>query len=262
MYSQVTASSQRSGRSRSRSRSLPRKSSRSYGTRSAAIVRRIPRNLFGNINQIFRCQRTSTWQCGYNASLGFTQFTGAPYGSGIGFSFLLASVDVNSSTAGTFTACNTPNYTEFQAMFDYYRIRGVTIKMIYTNNVANGTSAPGGAASGIALPTVQCIPDQDDNTAPNADTELLQRPGVKLLTLGTNGPLVLKCKPQPAVELLTGAGVAPVGLGSRSMWLDVANAGIPHYGYKMFLTPWTIPSLQNGFIQFFFTYDLEFKGMR
>lgn len=155
-----------------------------------------------------------------------------------------------------------PNYTEFTALFDYYRIKGIHIKVIYTNNVANSSSAVGGAAQAIALPTMQCMYDNDDGNAPTTEGELLQRPGVKLLTLGTNGPINLYVKPKYANQILTDAGVQPAGIGASRDWLDGNFPGIPHFGYKFWLTPWAATALQSGYFQFFFTYDLEFKGMR
>jgi len=253
--------SQRASRSRSRSTSRTRKPSRRTPAAYPLVRRPSSRNLFGNANQVFRCQRTATWQCGYSAVSGFTNITGSiVYGSGLGLAFKLSEVNFTGNLVNP-PLINVPNYTEFTALFDYYRIRGVHIKMIYTNNVANTSSAVGTAQS-IALPTVQCMYDYDDANAPTTEGELLQRPGVKLLTMGTNGPLNLSVVPKYANQILTDAGVQPAGIGKASDWLDGNFPGIPHFGYKMWLTPWPAATLQDGYFQFFFTYDLEFKGMR
>jgi len=252
--------SRRYSRSRSRSTSRTRKPSR-----RAAIVplRRRSFNLYGNVNQIFRCQRTTTWQCGYSAVSGFTNLAGSViYGSGLGLAFKLSEVNGTGNLVNPGVLNAVPNYTEFTALFDYYRIKGVHIKMIYTNNVANTTAAVG-TASAIALPTVQGMYDLDDGNAPTTEGELLQRPGVRLETLGTNGPLNFYVKAKYANQILTDAGVQPAGIGASSDWLDGNFPGIPHFGYKLWLTPWAAaPALQQGYFQFFFTYDLEFKGMR
>jgi len=155
-----------------------------------------------------------------------------------------------------------PNYTEFTALFDYYRVRGVHIKVVYTNNVANTSAVVGAAAQAIALPTLQCMFDYDDNTPPSTENELLQRPGVKLLTLGTNGPLDLFVKPKIAAYAATDTATQPAILGSTDSWLDANYPNVFHYGYKMWSTAWSAVPLQSGYFQFFFTYDLEFKGMR
>lgn len=219
--------------------------------------------MFSNPSQIFRCQRTTTWQCGYSPTNGFTNLTGSVvYGTGLGLAFKLSEVNGTGNLINPGVLNAVPNYTEFTALFDYYRIAGVHIKVIYTNNVANTSSTPGAAAQAVALPTVQCMGDNDDGNAPVTEGELLQRPGVKLLTLGTNGPINLYWKPKIADQILTDTGVQPAGIGQQSQWLDANFPGIPHFGYKLWATGWPATALQNGYFQFFFTLDLEFKGMR
>jgi len=261
MYgSQRSSATSRASRSRSRSTSRTRKPSRRAA--AALVPRRRSYNLFGNVNQVFRCQRSTTWQCGYSAVSGFTNLTGSVvYGSGLGLSFKLSEVNGTGNLVNPGVLNAVPNYTEFTALFDYYRIKCVHIKMVYTNNVANTTSAVGTAQS-IALPTIQAMFDYDDGNAPTTEGELLQRPGVRLVTQGTNGPLDFSVNPKYANQILTDAGVQPAGIGKASDWLDGNFPGIPHFGYKMWLTPWPAATLQDGYFQFFFTYDLEFKGMR
>lgn len=214
-------------------------------------------------DQIFRIQRTATWQCGYSPTNGFTSNTGSIiYGNGLGLAFCLSQIIGTGNLANPGVMNNVPNYTEFSALFDYYRIRGVHIKVIYTNNVANSSSAVGAVAQPIALPTLQCVEDLDDGIAPLTDGELLQRSGVKLLTLGTNGPIDLFVQPRYADTILTDAAAQPAAVGNRSTWLDSNFPGVQHYGYKFHLTNWPATPLQAGYFQFFFTYDLEFKGVR
>jgi len=261
MYGSQPLISRRS-RSRSRSASRTRKPSR-RGAAALVPIRRRSLGLYGNVNQIFRCQRTATWQCGYSATNGFTNATGTVvYGTGLGLYFQLSGVLASGNLVNPGLLNNIPNYTEFTALFDYYRIRGVHIKLVYTNNVANTSAAVGAAAQAIALPTLQCAQDLDDANAPLTDGELLQRPGVKLLQMGTNGPLDLYVQPRYADQILTDAATQPAVVGSRASWLDSNFPGVQHYGYKMWLTGWPATPLQDGYFQFFFTYDLEFKGMR
>lgn len=257
----MQVSQERYARSRSRSTSRSRKFSRGY-SKAVVPLRRRSYNLYNNVNQIFRCQRSTTWQCGYSAVSGFTNLTGSViYGTGLGLSFKLSEVNGTGNLVNPGVLNTVPNYTEFTALFDYYRIKGVHIKVIYTNNVANTTGAVG-TASAIALPTMQAMFDNDDGNAPVTEGELLQRPGVKLLTMGTNGPLNFYVKPNIATNCLTDAGNQPAALAADS-WLDANYPGVYHYGFKHWLTAWTAaPALQQGYFQFFFTYDLEFKGMR
>jgi len=152
--------------------------------------------------------------------------------------------------------------TEFSALFDEYRIDAVHIKAFYTNNVVN-TSAAVGSYQQIALPTGQFCVDYDDANVSASNTELLQRPETKLRQWNTNGPLMFTIKnPRAAYTVNTSTGVNSVAKGGG--WLDMASTTINLYGFKIWLESFgsiTAP-LEQGYFQFYFTYDISMRGVR
>lgn len=216
-----------------------------------------------NPNAVYRFARTATWQCGYNAFYGFSNISGGTnYGQGLGFIWTLSGIQINGSTT-SYGLVPLPNVAEFSSLFDQYRIDNVHIKIFYTNNVANTTGAVA-TFQQIALPTCQFCTDYDDGQAPTTQGELLQRPETKLIQWNTNGPVQVSCpKPQmnASVNTLTGLNsVAP-----KHGWCDMTATNTNLTGYKMWLESFgsnTAGGLQQGYFQFYFTYDLSFKGVR
>jgi len=137
------------------------------------------------------------------------------------------------------------------------------VKIFYTNNVANSSLAPT-AFQQIALPTGQFCTDYDDGAAPTAQNELLQRPECRLLQWNTNGPLQFTIdKPTMEQTVNTQSGVNSVA--PRHGWCDMNATNTNLYGWKIFLESFgsnTSGGLQQGYFQFYFTYDMSFKGVR
>jgi len=210
-------------------------------------------------NQIYKFKRTCTTTFGYNNYQGFTSISGtANYGQSLGMAFTLQGPQLTSNIVNP-GLVSMPSPGEFTGLFDQYKITGVAIKIIYTNNVSNAT------ASGWvnqALPTCQFCPDYDDNIAVASNTELLQRPETKILQLGSNGPLNLYVKnPKLKIAVATTAGTS--NLMSQSGWVDCDNNTQSFFGYKWWLEPFgPSPGLQQGYFQMYFTYYISCKGVR
>lgn len=212
-------------------------------------------------NAIYRFKRTCSWQPAYNAYYGFTTPSGVPYGGALGFTWCLSGPVITGSAASTSVAM--PNVSEFAALFDEYRIDAVHIKIFYTNNISN-TSAAVGTFQQIALPTGQFCTDFDDSTPPASNTELLQRPETKLLQWNTNGPLQFTIKsPKAAYTVNTQSGTNSVAKAPGG-WMDMAAQNINIYGWKVFLEQFgsSTNTLEQGYFQFYFTYDISCRGVR
>lgn len=248
-------------RSRSRSRSHSR--SRARVTQSQSLVTR--RRLYPvgiNANTIYRFKRATAFTLGYNGYSGFTSPNGGTiYGNGLGMAFTLAGLLFAGNVTGSGVS-NMPNITEFQALFDEYRIENVEIRIIYTNNVSN-TSAALGTFQQVALPTMQSVFDEDDANPPTSGGDLLQMPASFYL-FGSNGPYVRNIKPRPANALFTTTGIKAVSTGTSTQWMDTAVTDIQQYGWKAFLEPMgsNTGTLQQGYFNFYVTYTLAFKGFR
>jgi len=216
-----------------------------------------------NPDAVYRFARTASLQLGYNGYSGFTSISGGlVYGNGMGFTWTLAGPQLVSNLASP-GLVPMPNVSEFAALFDQYRIDNVHVKVFYTNNISNVTGAVS-TFQQIALPTGQFCTDYDDGNAPTAQNELLQRPECKLLQWNTNGPLSFNIsKPTMEQTVNTQSGVNSVA--PRHGWCDMAATNTNLYGWKIFLESFgsnTAGGLQQGYFQFYFTYDLSFKGVR
>lgn len=251
--------SRRYSRSRSRSRSLPRKTRAVATYRGRSTISRILKNP----NYVYRFSRTATWQCGYNGYSGFTTVSGGVvYGQGIGFNWTLGGPIISGSASSPGLQVM-PNVTEFTALFDQYRIDNVKIKVFYTNNISNATGAVS-TFQQIALPTGQFCTDYDDSVPPSSQGELLQRPETKLLQFNTNGPLVFNV-PKPEMAQTVNAQTGINSVAAKNGWIDCGQTDVNNYGWKVWLEQFgsnTAGGLQQGYFQFYFTYDLSFKGVR
>jgi len=154
----------------------------SKGTRRT----RISRSIVSNPLTIYKFKRTASVTLGYSANNGFCTLTGTNYGQALGIAFTLTGPQLTSNVVNP-GLVPMPNVSEFTGLFDMYKITGVGMKIIYTNNVANNTAAVGSYVN-TALPVMQCCADMDDNVAPANNTELLQRPETIIKQLGSNGP--------------------------------------------------------------------------
>jgi len=213
-------------------------------------------------NTIYRFRRTCTWQTGYNAYYGFTSPSGAiVYGGALGFNWQLAGPQITGSASSTSVAL--PNVSEFAALFDEYRIDAIHIKCFYTNNIANNAAVVG-TLQQVALPTGQFCTDFDDSAPPSSATELLQRPETKLLQWNTNGPLLFTIKsPKASYAVAATAGTQTVAKAPGG-WMDMSSTTTNIYGWKVFLEQFgsSTSTLQSGYFQFYFTYDLSMRGVR
>lgn len=216
-----------------------------------------------NPDAVYRFARTASLQLGYNGYSGFTTISGGVvYGNAMGFTWTLAGPQLVSNLASP-GLVTMPNVSEFAALFDQYRIDNVHVKVFYTNNISNTTGAVS-TFQQIALPTAQFCTDYDDGAAPTSSTELLQRPETKLLQWNTNGPLCFTIK-KPTMEQTVNTQTGVNSVAPRHGWCDMAATNTNLYGWKIFLESFgsnTAGGLQQGYFQFYFTYDLSFKGVR
>jgi hypothetical protein len=220
---------------------------RSYG--------RVPRGL---ALQVHRFCRTVSTQFGVNSYQGFTSASGAiNIGNGIGIAYSLAGVNIS----GTATSITIPmtDVGEFTSLFDQYKIVGVRSRWIWTNNVSNGSAAPG-TFTGIGNPVVQSSFDYDDSLPPGSQTVLLEREDTRFWTFDTNGPKTFSIRPKLLTGVLSGASVVAAESSSGG-WVNTSTTGVLYYGHKMWMEPLSTPTtqLQTGYLFVYFTVDFEFR---
>lgn len=182
------------------------------------------------------------------------------YGNGVGFKFQLAQLVVAGNVTTTTSAV--PNYTEFTALFDRYRITNVRMRFHYSNNVA-AASAATGTLTAVALPVMQIATDYDDALPPVNTGELMQRQTTKYWTLDSNGPKTYSVRPQVAVPV-DNAGVSSSRSLGANLWIDAGSPNTDYFGVKLWMESQSNSgnNLMLGFIWVYVTYDLEFKDPR
>lgn len=209
----------------------------------------------------YRFSRTCAFQFGYNSYAGFTSPSGAlVYGNGMGLKFQLSQMVL----AGNFVTVTQalPNYTEFTALFDRWRITNVRLKFHYSNNIANG-SAAAGTLTGVALPMIQIANDYDDAVPPAANTELMQRQNTKYWTLDSTGPKTHSVVPNILLAAENSGAFSSVAV-SRGDFVDCSTPNTDFVGVKLWCETQTSAAaqLQLGYIWMYATFDLEFKDPR
>lgn len=148
--------------------------------------------------------------------------------------------------SAVFRLSDVPNSTEFQNLYDQYKITAIKWKLMVRSS---------DYASGITAPKILSVIDKDDSLAPTNMSEILQYQNLKVSQFGTSHTRYLK----PSVgyqlgDLTTLVNMRAVGKG----WIDMANPNVPHYGIKGIITP---SSTALAF-DLLCTYYLAFKNVR
>lgn len=151
---------------------------------------------------------------------------------------------------GFFSLDQLPNYTEFTALFNQYRIRKV--KTVWTFSVnSNGYADTGGQAF------VYVVKDRSDGTPLTSTSALLQYSSLKRRSLFK--PVVMTFYPKPSINLGTTIGE---GTSLRSDWINTRDYDVPHYGMK-----YGVEVLGNsdnkviGTLSILHTFYLEFRNV-
>lgn len=154
-----------------------------------------------------------------------------------------------------------PNYTEFTALFDSYKIRKIVVRFIPFNN-SSGTNAN---ATANFQPLLHYYIDHDDHTQSDPDetglNEYRQRNNSKVVRLFK--PVGIVIKPQYLINGPSVSSSSQAVFSRRSDWVDCAHANIPYYGLKFMMegSPNTTSTAYFAF-RCEVTYYMCFKGTR
>lgn len=151
---------------------------------------------------------------------------------------------------------NVQSATDFVALYDQYRIKGVKVTIVPLSD--NSTSQSSGF-----LPTLYWARDYDSaNVAPATEADLRQRQDVKTMRL--TGPRSIyisnpKCITDVEVQ---GAGVMLASKVENAGWIDCSDTNVMHNGLKMWfknvdlrVAPGTITAFRYEL-----TYYLQFRN--
>jgi len=166
----------------------------------------------------------------------------------------------------SFMLADALSYTEFTTLFDEYMIKQVDFKIQMITNpdatwdVNNSTA---GSRDNITnwFPKFWYIRDYDGG---GSDTllQLKERVGVKFFVMRPNKEYTIKIKPKVLVQ--TYKTLTAAGYGPRRMFVDCANADIPHYGLNACIDCLGLnPADATGFrFRIEYKFHLAFRGVR
>lgn len=156
-----------------------------------------------------------------------------------------------------FTVGSLPSVTEFQNLFDRYRI----VKAVVTFKL---TSNPDNIDTSVAFyPTLWYYVDYDDIDTVGL-TFIREVQGVKRRVLQPNREVKIVVRPKPLQTVYNTAIASGYSIPrGKSPWIDLANVDVPHYGLKTCIdfeglqTTGTLPLIKMN-VQLFVSY----KGVR
>jgi len=168
------------------------------------------------VETVYRFKRSIGFQMAVMSQAGFSTLnTVTNYGQGLGIAFSLNNVLFNGSVAGNFST-SVPNSSEFVALFDRYRIEGVDVRVIASQNVSNSVGVA------VQMPICQIAKDYDDYTAPGSTNELLQRNDVTFHRF--DKPFRASVRPKFTLVNSTATGTGPAVLGGDN-FVDTTSDG-------------------------------------
>lgn len=135
------------------------------------------------------------------------------------------------SAGRSFSLQDLEGYNDFTALFDQYRITGIMCEIRLVNN-PDGATWGGTATANYATfyPRLWICSDDDDNVAPGLNY-LREKQNVKQYVVTPDKIIKFFFKPKVLMES-SGVGVLAGQTPKSGVWLDSAQATIPHYGIK------------------------------
>lgn len=165
--------------------------------------------------------------------------------------------------AFVFQLADLPAYTEFTALYDYYKIRAVTINIIWRSSNLSMIETSNNTAR-IGMPVMYYLVDRDDASTPTDTDQLREYSRAKRFEFDTGKRtcrIFIKCNTiQQGAETSGTAGKQLI----FNKWSDCASPTIYHYGLKVGIY---VPFLagQAPTVNYFdveATYYLSFKDPR
>lgn len=126
----------------------------------------------------------------------------------------------------SWTLASLPNYTEFTALFDAYRITGVKTTVTFNSNFAS----VGAANLTHYIPNILMVQDNDDATALTAVTQYQEYDKFRLRRI--DKPFSIFQRPRIA-QSAYGGGVFTSYIQTKgNPWVDCNSASVEYYGLK------------------------------
>lgn len=170
---------------------------------------------------------------------------------------------------GVFTISSvTPNFNEFQALFDYYKINAVKMQVFFTKTTSDQGST---GNSSVGMPILLIANDFDDIQETMTLFSMMERVGCRHVQFDASSQRGICHYVKPKVsntvvqtDITTGlTSTSPAGIVFGSQWLDCAISNIVHSGIKVYYDNQGLTTAGViGNISFVFDVCYEFKGYR
>jgi len=163
-----------------------------------------------------------------------------------------------STGALSFKLSDLPQYTEFTALFDRYRITGVKLQIM--PRICMQTPAGAQVAATAYSPSIFHTIDYDDATTPSDYTALAQYDQCKVQW--EYKPFKVWLKPRAAQAQYASGAFTSYGNSDPKQWMDVASPDIVYYGWKWATNDYSASMNGNQYWDVHSTYYLEFMNPR
>lgn len=168
----------------------------------------------------------------FTRMVGVNDITKNPADSGYGISFRLSDL---------------PSFTQFTSLFDFYKLDWVEYIFVLKSSTVTNFG-----------PIIYFAEDHDGDTAPTRP-QMLAAQTTQIVTFGTDRTTV-KFRLRPNIVREVFRGVTPgYERAPPGIWLDCANADIPHYGVKYFIDNYNSGSAAGNLLSVALRYQVSFK---
>lgn len=134
--------------------------------------------------------------------------------------------------AYTFKLSDLPSYSEYQALFDFYTIKCVSLKLIPVSVQQMVTTNDWSGTNNFYCPMVYACIDLNDDTTPVSEVELLEKDGVRYFPMTAGRSFKIYPKVQ---TLVFQSGVSSAYGQSTDKWMDTDYPSILYYGFKIYV---------------------------
>jgi hypothetical protein len=155
----------------------------------------------------------------------------------------------------SFTLRDLQNASDFQQIYDQYRINWIDIKVTYLSQGANITGV------GV-LPTVYAVLDNDNAAVPGDARTVRSKQGSKTFRISdARNSFMMRCKPKASIVVDSTTG-GQQALQAPRGWLDCNQDNILHFGAKFWADNVYLPAgtSTNTGIQLDYVYNVSFRG--
>lgn len=157
-----------------------------------------------------------------------------------------------------------PNYGEFTALFDQYRITRIEVTWIYDHNSGDISTAAGVASNAnMGLPNLYAVADYDDNTALSGLTDYVQYEPCKIARLNK----IQRWTIRPKIAMAAYQAGTFTSYANARSWIDSASPAVVHFGLKWAVdasmcNPANSAAVQIGTMNVITKYWLEMKSTK